>query len=248
MKRTVPLIIAIVAGFVLLIANFIPYAEGWGLTAQEWFNILAVGAMLLGGGNLIKLHLMKVSGNRKGWGYSVVTIVCFFTVLVVGLLQMGVHPNPKYPEFVWSGYVLEEGSGLWWIYEHMVVPLTSTMFAMLAFYVATAAFRAFRAKNTEATLLLVTAGIVLLGRTYAGVWLFGWLDWFPEGITHFNLFGITWLPIDLYALQFDRLTVWIMDIPNTAGTRAITIGIALGVVATSLRILLGVDRSYLGQD
>ena len=56
------------------------------------------------------------------------------------------------------------------------------------------------------------------------------------------------VPIDLYAMQFDRLTVWIMDVPNTAGTRAITIGIALGVVATSLRILLGVDRSYLGQD
>lgn len=130
----------------------------------------------------------------------------------------------------------------------MVVPLTAMMFAMLAFYVATAAFRAFRAKNIEATLLLVTAGIVLLGRTYAGVWLFGWLDWLPESITHFNLFGITWLPIDFYAMQFDRLTVWIMEIPNTAGTRAITIGIALGVVATSLRILLGVDRSYLGQD
>jgi hypothetical protein len=62
------------------------------------------------------------------------------------------------------------------------------------------------------------------------------------------LFSIEWLPIDLYALQFDRLTIWIMEVPNTAGTRAITIGIALGVVATSLRILLGVDRSYLGQD
>jgi len=47
-KRTVPLAIAIVAGFVLLVANFIPYAEDWSLTAQEWFNILAVGAMLLG--------------------------------------------------------------------------------------------------------------------------------------------------------------------------------------------------------
>jgi hypothetical protein len=231
MKRLVPLVIAITAGFVLLVANFIPFAENWGLTAQEWFNILAVGAMLLGGGNLIKLHLMKISSKKSGWGYSAVTIICFFLVLVVGLLQMGVHPSEKFPNYAWSGYVLEEGSGLWWIYAHMVVPLTSTMFAMLAFYVATAAFRAFRAKNTEATLLLITAGIVLLGRTYAGVWLF-------EG----------WLPESMQWLRFDNLTVWIMDIPNTAGTRAITIGIALGVVATSLRILLGVDRSYLGQD
>ena len=176
MKRTVPLIIAIVAGFVLLIANFIPFAESWGLTAQEWFNILAVGAMILGGGNLVKLHLMKISGQRKGWGYSIVTITCFAATLIIGIFKFGVHPNPLTPDYVWSGYYLESGSGLWWIYQHMIVPLTSMMFAMLAFYVATAAFRAFRAKNTEATLLLLTAGVVLLGRTYAGVWLFeGWL-------------------------------------------------------------------------
>ncbi len=231
MKRLVPLIIAIVAGFVLLIANFIPYAESWGLTAQEWFNILAVGAMVLGGGNLIKLQLMKISSKKAGWGYAVVTVVCFFGAIIIGMGKFGVHPSELYPNYAWSGYYLEEGSGMWWIYQHMIVPLTSTMFAMLAFYVATAAFRAFRAKNTEATLLLITAGIVLLGRTYAGVWLF-------EG----------WLPDSLLWLRFDNLTVWIMEVPNTAGTRAITIGIALGVVATSLRILLGVDRSYLGQD
>ena len=174
---------------------------------------------------------MKVSSKRKGWGYSVVTIVCFVGTMIIGLSKFNVNPNPRYPDYAWSGYYLEEGSGLWWIYEHMVVPLTSMMFAMLAFYVATAAFRAFRAKNIEATLLLLTAGVVLLGRTYAGVWLF-------EG----------WCPDWLLWLRFDNLTVWIMDIPNTAGTRAITMGIALGVVATSLRILLGVDRSYLGQD
>ncbi|MGY8753837.1 MAG: hypothetical protein ACKVIO_08070, partial [Phycisphaerales bacterium] len=110
MKRTVPLIIAIVAGFVLLIANFIPFAEGWGLTAQEWFNILAVGAMILGGGNLIKLHLMKISGQRKGWGYSIVTIGCFVGTLIFGLFKIGVHPNEIYPSVVWSGYYLESGS------------------------------------------------------------------------------------------------------------------------------------------
>ena len=37
-----------------------------------------------------------------------------------------------------------------------------------------------------------------------------------------------------------------MGVFNTAGQRAIMIGIALGVAATSLKVLLGVNRSYLG--
>jgi hypothetical protein len=42
--------------------------------------------------------------------------------------------------------------------------------------------------------------------------------------------------------------VFVMSVFNTAGNRAIMIGIALGIVATSLRVLLGIDRSYLGKD
>ena len=37
-----------------------------------------------------------------------------------------------------------------------------------------------------------------------------------------------------------------MQVFNTAGNRAIIIGIALGIASTSLKILLGIDRSYLG--
>ena len=102
------------------------------------------------------------------------------------------------------------------------------MFAMLAFYVASAAFRAFRAKNLEAILLLGTAFIILLGRTFAGVTLTSWL---PESVA---------------GLKIDNMTVTIMTVFNTAGNRAIMIGIALGISATSLKVLLGVDRSYLG--
>ena len=72
----------------------------------------------------------------------------------------------------------------------------------------------------------------MLGRTAAGVWLTHWLP--TEGI--------------LAALRLESLADTAMYVFNLAGMRAIMIGIALGVVATSLKILLGVDRSYLGSD
>jgi hypothetical protein len=37
-----------------------------------------------------------------------------------------------------------------------------------------------------------------------------------------------------------------MQYPNTAAQRAILISAALGVVGASLRIILGIERSYLG--
>lgn len=131
----------------------------------------------------------------------------------------------KYP---WSGDFSYEGNPFWWTYEFVLQPLMTTTFAMLAFYVASAAFRAFRAKNLEAVLLLGTAFIVLLGRTFLGVAL------------------TSWMPDALDALKIDQMTVYIMKIFNTAGNRAIMIGIALGIASTSLKVLLGIDRSYLG--
>ena len=138
------------------------------------------------------------------------------------------HPNPSFPQAAYSGSNDAEGSAWSWIYEYMITPLTSTMFALLAFFVASAAFRAFRAKNTEAILLLVTAFIVLLGRTFAGVVLTGW---FPDWAS---------------GLRLENLSIYVMQVFNTAGNRAIMIGIALGVAATGLRILFGIDRSWLG--
>ena len=55
-----------------------------------------------------------------------------------------------------------------------------------------------------------------------------------------------WLPGGWEWLSFDSMTNYIMSVFNLAGMRAITIGIALGVASTSLKVLLGVDRSYLG--
>jgi hypothetical protein len=228
MKRTIPLLITAAGGFVLIIAYFIPATQGWGEVAAIWFDILAAIAFVLGGGNLLKIHLQKISDRAPGWGYSAITIAAFLVTLTVGLGKVGVHPNPEYPGFSLSGDYRELGSPFWWLYEYAFKPLTATMFAMLAFYIASAAFRAFRAKNIEAILLLGTAFIILLGRTFAGVYL------------------TRWLPDSLSGLRIENLTITIMGVFNTAGNRAIMIGIALGIASTSLKVLLGVDRSYLG--
>jgi len=229
MKRNIPLLITAAGGFVLVFAYFIPYTQGWGEESLIWFDIIASFAMILGGGNLLRIHLQKVSDKKSGWAYSVVTLVSFIAMLFVGLSKIGVHPQDAFPGHAWSGSYREPGAPFWWGYEYALKPLTATMFSMLAFYIASAAFRAFRAKNLEAILLLGTAFIILLGRTAAGVVLTGWL--------HPSLSG----------LRLENLTVFIMQTFNTAGNRAIMIGIALGIASMSLKVLLGVDRSYLGK-
>jgi len=52
----------------------------------------------------------------------------------------------------------------------------------------------------------------------------------------------------LAGLRLDRITSTITSIFILAGNRAINIGIALGIVSLSLKVLLGVDRSYLGSE
>jgi hypothetical protein len=230
MKRTIPLLITALGGFVLIVAYFIPHTATWGEVATVWFDILAAVAFILGGGNLLKIHLKKVSDRVRGWGYSVIVLVSFLIMLTVGLGKIGVPPNVQFPDYSWSGQYRETGSPFWFLYEYAFKPLTATMFAMLAFYIASAAFRAFRAKNVEAFLLLGTAFIILLGRTFAGVVL------------------TQWMPESLSGLRTENLTVYIMSVFTTAGNRAIMIGIALGIASTSLKVLLGVDRSYLGKE
>ncbi len=228
MKRFVPMLLAAIVGWVMVVAFFAPPLRSWQQTAEEWFQVIAAISLLYGCSNLVLHHLKKVSDQESGWGYSVVTIAAFLITAAVGMLKLGVSPAENAARHPWSGAYMEEGSVFWWIYEYAMSPLVSTMFALLAFYVASAAFRAFRAKNTEAIVLLVTAVIVLLGRTYDGTVLTSFLpDW-------------------LSGLTIPGMTMSIMSVFNTAGQRAIMIGIALGVAATSLRILLLQDRSYLG--
>lgn len=230
MKRTVPLMIAAVVGFVMIASHFIPAADSWAQNAMIWFDILSAIAFILGGANLLGMHLQKISDRKAGWGFSLITLIAFLVTLGVGMGKVGVHPAAQFPDYSWSGEYIQDGSAFHWIFRYAISPLEATIFAMLAFFVASAAFRSFRAKNVEAVLLLGTAFLILLGRTYAGTVM------------------TSWVPDQFSGLRIENISNTIMSVFNMAGTRAITIGIALGIVSTSLKVLLGVDRSYLGGD
>lgn len=221
-RRTIPLLITFAVGTVLILSKLFPVASRLGEEFSIYFDIIACFAFILGGGNLVKIHGNKLYKRVPGWGYSMVCLVGFFLTLFIGLFKMG---NPGGI----AGNVVAQGSYFNIIYDFIFKPLAATMFSLLAFYVASASYRAFRAKNLEATVLLLAAFVILLGRTFIGTWLSFWVE--PgEG------FGIP------------QLAEWIMNYPNRAGQRAIMIGIALGIVSTSLKIILGIERGYLGAD
>ncbi len=213
MRRTVPLIITGVVGIVFVVSYFSPPLTILNDKFSDWFSIVAACSIVLGSLNLVLISTQKVISRREDWFYAGVIIACFLAMLISGL---------------WAGRDFgggNTGTPFEWLYNYLYNPLSSTMYAILAFYVASASYRAFRARNIEATMLLVAAFLVMLGRVPIGDVLTGFL---PEGS------------------RMSDLQQWIMDYPQTAGQRAIMIGIALGIVSTSLRVILGVERSHLG--
>ena len=127
----------------------------------------------------------------------------------------------------------KQGSSVNWLFLNVYVPLDATMFSLLAFFIASAAYRAFRARTMDATLLLL-AGVILM---FANAPLLANQFW------HSVFGGLNFLPDAFPTLVKD----WILQVPGMAARRAIQIGLALGAISQSLRILLGIDRAWMGE-
>ena len=69
------------------------------------------------------------------------------------------------------------------------------------------------------------------------------------GIVIFIITGtlMGWNQNPPYLLSIPVIQDWIFAYPAMAGSRALMIGISLGIVATSFRIIIGLDKSFLGE-
>ena len=222
MKRQVPIMLAILASVIPVLAFLLP-AEGLNHLNQgldEWMVIIASFALLLGFVSMVQVNLHKVRRRSKGWIFGLITLAAFALMASFGLL------GGQGTRTLADGTTRLEPFS--WLFQYMYSPLQSTMFSLLAFYVASASYRAFRVRNVEATLLLVGAVIIMLGRVPLG---------------QLVLPGIESLGIP----SVEDVAEWIMKYPNTAGQRGVIIGAALGAASMSIRVMIGIERPYLGK-
>ena len=215
-RQQLPLAIAFTVGVVMIAQFYIPhpYSTEVGKRAADWFIIINGIVIYLGIFSLLHSHINKIARQEAGWGYSGFVFLGMALMMGAGFISEG---------------KLEEGTAYKFVYDSTMVPLGATLFSILAFFIASAAFRAFRARSLDATLLLSAAVIVMFCRVPWGEYLagkvFGPVDG-PEGVK--------------------AVVKWILEVPNVAAARGIILGVTLGVVATSIKIICGVERGYLG--
>lgn len=206
MRRQIPLALCFIFGVFMAVQYFIPHHSIQDMQERilMWLQTLLAFAFLLGTVSLVRVHYHKIRNRADDRAYSWVALVGLATMIGLGFI----HPMHNRP-----------GSPFSMMFLNVQVPIEATMFSLLAFYIASAAFRAFRARTLEATLLLVAATVVMLGRVPIG---------------------------DLIHESIPDATRWILEVPNMASKRGVMIGVGLGMMATALKIILGIERAWMG--
>jgi len=206
-KRQVPFLITLVAGIFCLIGFFVPHpaVRTFYDEIQQWVIVVVGATYVLGVANLLRINLQQVSTRARDWPYKIVLLIGMLAMMAVG--------------FTNGEHYLDSNSGFTWMYNTFYSPMTATMFSLLAFFIASAAFRAFRIRTFEALLLAIAAFILMIGRVPIG---------------------------NAIHPAIPAAADWLMEIPQNAAKRGILIGAAIGVMATGIRLILGMERTYGG--
>jgi len=224
MKRFVAAVIpsAITIFFlaVTLLTYIVPGLSDFRARLVELAVIVAASAMLLGVVNLLHVHGTNIL-RRRGWFYSLVLLLSFVGVLLVALFDLVLSLN-RVPAATLAQQATS-GTAMTLVYQYILIPIQASLTALLPFFLAFAAFRTLRMRRTVgstlgAVVFLVTAMVVLLGQLP--------LSNLPPLVSD-----------NLRAARDAIIGVWAM-----AGMRGILLGVALGIVATALRVLVLADR------
>jgi hypothetical protein len=197
--------IAVVSGLVVLLSYFISLPVLLNLRALllDWATILIAVALVVGVLNLIRAHWAKFRTRQPSFGYSLVLLISLVVTVAV-ILGLG---GPASPASLW-------------IYDYLLLPVETSLMALLAVILIFAIGRMFYRRTNLFTIIF--AGTVL----FLVISLFLANGMFIPGLSEFRN--------------------WFLHSWAVAGARGILLGVVLGTIATGLRVLMGSDRPYGG--
>jgi hypothetical protein len=205
-RRTIPLVITFLVGMLMITQWFINIASisTVATAIQQWGIILSAFAMGLGSVNIIIRNVRRIQ-RREGtdWLYAIWLLAIFFLFSI-----LGIGFGPESPQYTY-------------VFNTILQPLSGTMYPATLFFLASAIYRTFRARNTEAILFVIAGSIMLIANA--------------------PMIAVLIPPIV-------PLKAWIMDVEVTAAYRAILIGIGLGTIVLGFRVLFGLETTYLGRE
>jgi hypothetical protein len=195
--------IAMMLNFFFVVPGLSPIVEG----LQSWAYIIQLLAIALGISNILLGHSRVIKRREKGrWVYSLWLIVLFFITMILGLYRITNEiQGPLLPDWLRTQW-------------HT---LSSTTYSLTGFYIFSAAYRAFRAKNLDSAILMMAGCFVILTNAPIG--------------------EVMWSGIPVIGR-------WILDYGQVPAMRALMITGAFGTLAFGFRTLLGKERAYFGEE
>lgn len=192
-------------------------------------------ALLLGVWNLFHIHGKALGKRAAGWYNSAIFFVAFFSIMCAGFLKdwhasraAALPAGSPHTEAA-AGLAAASERLFEILFRGFLTSLDATMFSLIAFYIVSAAYRAFRVRSTEAALMMATASIVMLALVPVGVAITSWIP--QTGAFSF-----------LSIFRLENIGYWLLMWPNMTVQRAISFGVAVGALATGLRIWLSLER------
>jgi hypothetical protein len=185
----------------LTLSYFFP---GLGLTPgvdliRNWFTVAVIYTTFVGVIYLLQLYTRYVTRREPEKWYLGIVGLATFGISIVLALQPPIILSPTYTTW----------------YNMIAGTIPASNNAMIGFFMASAVYRAFRARNLESTFLIVAAIFVMLRNVALG------------GAIHPGI------PV---------IGDWLFAVVNTAAYRGITISMGMGTLIYAFRTLLGYER------
>ena len=199
-SREIPLLIFAVC-FLVSVGGYylnVPVISAMNTELTTWIQIMASIALGTGFVAMALYHGRRISRKTKGYQFSFL----IFGAIIAMFVAMYAGPEVR-----------------GWLYGEIYTSIATSVICFALFYEVSGAYRAFRVRNLDALLLMVS-GFILI---------------------------IYFAPFYEFALPgFEAIPNWILNVPAMGASRGILIGVAIGTIAITIRILLGYERAYTG--